>query len=138
MPGTPFCWPGSGACNLGEQRSGTQQHEECSAKEAPGKMIWEVQGEQTKRRTTWVQTLQETPSADQCLKHLLGAVRDQDKSSLMDEGSDHQGHASSGTWALHQAPRLPTSDKSKHCGGDPHACSDEQRGQVHRGEDRPV
>ena len=65
MPGTPFCWPGSGACNLGEQRSGTQQHEECSAKEASGKMIWEIQGEQTKGRTTWVQTLQETPSADQ-------------------------------------------------------------------------
>ena len=64
-PGTPFCWPGSGACNLGEQRSGTQQHEECSAKEASGKMIWEIQGEQTKGRTMWVQTLQETPSADQ-------------------------------------------------------------------------
>lgn len=65
MPGTSFCWPGSRACNLGEQRSGTQQHEECSAKEALGKMIREIQGEQTKGRTTWVQTLQETPSADQ-------------------------------------------------------------------------
>lgn len=36
-----------------------------SAKEALGKMIREIQGEQTKGRTTWVQTLQETPSADQ-------------------------------------------------------------------------
>lgn len=60
-----FCWPGSGACNLGEQRSGTQQHEECLAKEAPDKMIRKIQGGQTKGRTTQVQTLQETPSADE-------------------------------------------------------------------------